>query len=279
MTSQFIRLLVAAVLTSTCGYAVAQDSAAAGADLWLFDGKTLDGWSGDERVWSVQDGAITGETTAENAISQNTFLIWQGGELDDFELTLEFQIRGGNSGIQYRSQDLGDHRVAGYQADLDADHQYIGILYDEQGRGILASRGERVVFDGEGNRQVTGSCGDPAELLAHLKPEDWNQYTVRAEGNRLVQSINGYVSIDVTDEAPDAESSGILALQIHTGPPMKVQFRNIRLRKLGQPPPVQPTESVVTGGELRCLCTPPDRCRPRCCRGGLFRLPARWRWR
>ncbi len=215
---------------STTQAAGDQDASAQGVS--LFDGKTLDGWRGDPLVWSVQEGAITGQTTDEHPIKENTFLIWKGGDVGDFELKLKFRVFSGNSGVQYRSQDLGEYRVAGYQADMDAEHQYVGILYDERGRGILASRGEKVAIDADGNRTVVGKCSDPDELLKEVESKDWNEYTIRAEGNHLTQTLNGHVSIDLTDDAKDAERSGILALQVHAGSPMKVQFKDITLRKL-----------------------------------------------
>jgi hypothetical protein len=197
----------------------------------LFDGKSLAGWEGDPRYWRVEDGAITGQTTSKAPLEHNTFLIWRGGQLRDFELRLQFRIEGGNSGIQYRSQDLGDFRVHGYQADIDSDHQYIGILYDEGGRGILANRTQQIAIDENGQSTTTGTTCDETKLLKNIRKGEWNEYVVTARGNRLTQSINGFVTIEVDDAQKDqADDHGVLALQIHTGPPMKVQFKNIELR-------------------------------------------------
>jgi hypothetical protein len=199
----------------------------------IFDGKSLAGWEGNEKFWSVKDGAITGQTTAENPTKGNTFLIWRGGEVKDFELKLKFKIVGGNSGIQYRSADRGNHVVHGYQADIDSGETYIGILYDEGGRGILAQRGDKVTITADGKKNVTGKTGDSKEIAAAVKKEDWNEYVVIAKGNHFVQKINGLTTIEVTDEQTDkAESSGILALQLHAGPPMTVQFKDIQLKEL-----------------------------------------------
>jgi hypothetical protein len=199
----------------------------------LFNGKTLDGWSGSEKFWSVKDGAITGQTTAENPTKGNTFLIWKGGEVKDFELKLKFKIVGGNSGIQYRSTDHGDFVVGGYQADIEAGDRYIGILYEEKGRGILAERGQTVVIGADGKKEVVGKTGDPKEIADSVKKEDWNEMVVIAKGNHLVQMINGYTTIDVTDnESSKAKASGILALQLHAGPPMTIQFKDIQLKEL-----------------------------------------------
>lgn len=213
----------------------------------LFDGKTLDGWEGDPRFWRVEDGAITGQTTAETPLEHNTFLIWRGGELRDFELRLKFRIEGGNSGIQYRSQDLGEFRVHGYQADIDSDHQYIGILYDEGGRGILANRMLRIDIDDDGQSTETGTTGDETQLLENIRKEDWNEYVITARGNRLTQAINGFLTVDVRDaQKEQADDHGILALQIHTGPPMKVQFKDIELRSFDAEAPANyPAETIL----------------------------------
>ena len=199
----------------------------------LFDGKTLEGWSGNEKFWSVKDGAITGQTTAENPTKGNTFLVWKGGEVKDFELKLKFKIIGGNSGIQYRSTDLGDFVVGGYQGDIEAGDKYIGILYEERGRGILAERGQKVVIGPDGKKEVVGKTGDAKEIADAVKKEDWNEYEVIAKGNHLIQKINGLVTVDVTDnDSSKAKASGILALQLHAGPPMTVQFKDIQYKVL-----------------------------------------------
>ncbi len=200
----------------------------------LFDGKTLKGWSGDEKFWSVSDGAITGQTTADNPTSGNTFLIWQGGDIDDFELRLKFKIEAGNSGIQFRSRDLGEFRVGGYQADIDFGNTYTGIIYDERGgRGILCPRAKSILVAEDGKKSERKPTCDEQELLKSVKKGDWNEYVIKAEGDHITQSINGYVTAELTDWQKDkAASKGILALQLHAGPPMKVQFKDIRLKQL-----------------------------------------------
>ena len=237
-----LRCLLIGVLTSgICWSGVAAPQAlaqqesdtikSASADDSLFDGRSLQGWRGDKSVWSVQDGAITGLNTAEKPIPDNTFLIWEG-ELGDFELRLKFRIEGGNSGIQFRSQDLGDFHVGGYQADIDSADTYIGILYDERGRGILAGRGEKVEIDAAGERKVVGQTCDPKKFLENYQATEWNEYIVRAEGNHITQTVNGIVTVDIVDAAAAGEAKGILALQVHSGPPMKVQFKDITLKRL-----------------------------------------------
>ncbi len=198
----------------------------------LFDGKTLEGWSGNEKFWSVKDGCITGQTTADNKTDGNTFLIWKD-QVGDFELRLKFKIVGGNSGIQYRSSDKGKHVVHGYQADIATDDKYMGILYEEGRRGILAERGNKVEITAKGEKKVVGTTEDSAAILKEIKKEDWNEYVVIANGNHLVQKINGHTTVDVTDnEKEKSAAKGILALQLHAGPPMKVQFKDIELKKL-----------------------------------------------
>lgn len=204
----------------------------------LFDGKTLSGWSGLPELWSVRDGCITGETHASAPLKNNTFLVWTNGVVDNFELRLKYRILNGNSGIQYRSQLVDPEKfiVGGYQADLEAGKTYSGILYEERGRGILAQRGQRTVIrevNGATKVDVVGSVGASAEIQAGIRDGDWNDYLVIANGNHLMHFINGRMTADVVDEQPaKAAKSGILALQIHVGPPMLVQFRDLTLRRI-----------------------------------------------
>lgn len=199
----------------------------------IFNGKDLTGWEGDTKLWSVKDGAITGTTTADDPIKSNTFLIWKAGELKDFELRLKFRIVDGNSGIQYRSTASDNYVVGGYQADIDATMRFMGILYEERGRGILANRGKKVIIKADGNKEEAGETCKEDELLASIKKEDWNEYVIIAKGNHLIQKINGHTTIDVTDHQSDkAKASGVLAFQLHVGPPMVVQFKDVHLKEL-----------------------------------------------
>ena len=206
----------------------------------IFNGKDLSGWDGDANFWSVKDGAITGATKTEPKLTHNTFLVYTNGEVADFELRLSYRVVNGNSGIQYRSKVLSRGQfgpiVGGYQADFEAGKTYSGILYEEKGRGILAQRGQKTIIkpDGEKHKvEVAGSVGKSEEIQAVIKNEDWNDYVVIAKGNRLQHFINGTPTVDVTDEdAAKAAKSGVLALQVHTGPPMTVSFKNIRLKTL-----------------------------------------------
>lgn len=199
----------------------------------LFNGKDLDGWDGNPKFWSVTDGAITGTTTKENPTSGNTFLIWKDGMVDDFVLRLEYKIVGGNSGIQYRSKDYGNWVVGGYQGDFEAGDTYSGILYEERGkRGIMAQRGEKTVFAKDGSKTAE-RFAESKDLQNKIKKEDWNTYEISALGNHFVHKINGNVTADVTDNDEKLSvQQGILALQLHAGPPMVVQFKNIRIKRV-----------------------------------------------
>ena len=204
----------------------------------LFDGKTLGGWDGDPRVWSVQDGAITGKTTEEIALDKNSCIIWRGGETDNFVLELEYRIVHGNSGIHYRSFELpeGKWRVGGYQADIDSGDKYSGMLYEEAARKILAEPGQSTEVGRNGEKhevKVTGKAGDSAEIHKNILKEDWNKYRVVAQGYHFQHFINDMKAVDVTDNDPrDRRAAGLLALQLHVGPPMTAQFRNIRMKRL-----------------------------------------------
>lgn len=215
---------------------VAEDVAvAAGSDtVVLFDGKTLDGWVGREDLWAAEDGQIVGRTTDEMPIDGNTFLIFDGEEFENFELTAEFKIEGGNSGIQYRSRviDADKFVVSGYQADIDDANKFAGILYEEKARGILALRGETITIGSDGKKSKV-RFGDAEKLGMGIHPGKWNDFRVVADGNHLQHFINGAMTAEVIDEQSDkAAKSGIIALQLHRGPAMTVRFKNLKVRKL-----------------------------------------------
>ncbi len=206
----------------------------------LFNGKTLAGWEGNPDLWSVQDGVITGKTTAEKPASGNTFLIWKGGDVTDFEITFKYKMKPGddkgfvNSGLQFRSKivDPKGFVVAGYQADLEYGSSYSGILYEEKGRGILAQRGQKVTITqgaepSKPKIQVTGETGKSDEIQVAIKKDDWNEYRLVVKGNHIQQSINGKVTVNVTDETAEGAKKGIFAFQLHAGPPMQIQFKDI----------------------------------------------------
>src|SRR5690606_1556238 len=227
-------LLVALFAGCAGGPAPAGDgSQPVGLALSLFNGRDLSGWNGDPRYWRVENDAIVGETTAENPLTQNTFIVWDGEPVENFTLRVDFRLTGGNSGIQYRSRILEGWSAGGYQADMDAANCYTGMLYEERGRGIIATRGQKVVIEPDGRFNVVGSVGDPEALGKAIDMSDWNTYEITAIGNHLVHKVNGRVTVDVLDNQVEERSmSGVLALQIHTGPPMKVEFKNITLTRL-----------------------------------------------
>jgi hypothetical protein len=199
----------------------------------IFNGKDLTGWDGNPKYWSVKDGAITGEVKDPKELKHNTFLFWRDGKVDDFELHAKFKIVGGNSGIQYRSKELPDWVMSGYQADFEAGETYSGILYEERARGILAQRGQKTVVHDNHKPEVVGSVGDSKQIQAAIKKEDWNDYTVIARGYHFIHKINGITTVDVTDEdTKDRVASGLLGLQLHAGFIMQVQFKDIELKRL-----------------------------------------------
>jgi hypothetical protein len=205
----------------------------------LFNGKDLSGWDGDMRLWTWQDGVVRGQTTSEKVAKGNTFLIWEG-ELADFELRLSFKIAGGNSGVQYRAKHLpfkeGDENkwvISGYQAEVENTPGKVGFLYHEKGRAYLCNVGEKVEIGDDGKPKVVGKLGDKDEIGKTYKKSDWNDYVIIAKGNHLRHYLNGWQTVDVTDNDPKGSAAtGKLALQIHAGPPMTVEFKNVRLKVL-----------------------------------------------
>jgi hypothetical protein len=200
----------------------------------IFDGKTLEGWEGDPKYWSVEDGAIVGKVTPETILKQNTFLIWRGGETRDFELKMEYRISSGaNSGINYRSTEVEGvpFGLRGYQADIDAANRYTGQNYEERGRAFLSLRGDISSIGAEGKPSIIGSLGKNDELAALLKADDWNAVHLIVRGNVMIHMINGRVmSVTVDDDAEGRRFDGLLGIQVHVGPPMKVEYRNIKIK-------------------------------------------------
>ncbi|HZS07100.1 MAG TPA: DUF1080 domain-containing protein [Blastocatellia bacterium] len=201
----------------------------------IFDGKTLKGWDGDPQFWRVEDGIIIGESTAEKPVKLNTFLIWRGGEPRDFELKLEYRMNSTNSGVQYRSVELpevGKWVMKGYQADIDFQNQYTGQLYEERGRGFLAMRGQMTQLQ-PGKKKVVANLRSGDELKALIRANDWNQVHIIAHGNVLTHIFNGHLMAQaVDDDAANRAMGGLLGFQMHVGPPMKLELRNIWLKNL-----------------------------------------------
>ena len=204
----------------------------------IFDGKTLKGWNGNPKFWSVQDGAITGKTTKENPTKGNTFIIWEG-KTGNFDLRLDYKIIGGNSGIQYRSfkaDGPDEWRIGGYQADFEAGDTFSGICYGERFRGILSLRGKKTTLtvgdDGKLKKEVEEFAKD-ADIAKAIKKEDWNSYRIVARNFNLTHYINDVKTTQVVDhDRKTRRADGLLALQLHAGPPMTVQFKNIRIKEL-----------------------------------------------
>ena len=204
----------------------------------IFDGRTLAGWSGDPTYWRVEGGALVGEITPETVVKSNTFIIWQGDRPRDFELKLEYRITTqGNSGINYRSQIIPDpvtptnaFAMRGYQCDLDGRNRYTGNNYEEKGRLFLAVRGQLTRVVGGRPPVLVSQIGE-ADALARVVTDDWNTVHLIIRGSTLVHLVNGQVmSIVIDDDAPNRPVDGHIGMQVHTGPPMKVEYRNIRLR-------------------------------------------------
>jgi hypothetical protein len=213
----------------------------------IFDGASMKGWEGDPALWRVENGALVGQSTPDNPLKENTFIIWRGGQPKDFELKVQFRLNATNSGIQIRSTHLppgtqvgegqtvaGKWVLKGYQADIDFNNQWTGQIYEERGRGFLAMRGQAVyVPDGARPRVIGNLQQTPDELKAVIKTNDWNQVHLIARGTTIVQILNGAVtSIVVDDDTKNRAMSGLIGLQIHVGEPMKVEFRNIWLKNL-----------------------------------------------
>jgi hypothetical protein len=213
----------------------------------IFNGKDLAGWEGLPGAWAVVDGAITAESTPEKPCKAAHYLMWRGGKPGNFELRTQFRLQGSgaNSGIQFRSRELPNWDTSGYQADMENSDQWSGCLF-EHTRGGIAMRGEKVLIDKDGKKTVspvvaperiqklvTGNLSLSAALLRQVKMGDWNSYTIIARGPEITLKINDVVMCQVTDQQVGlAAKDGVIALQMHPGPPMKVQFKNIRIKLL-----------------------------------------------
>jgi hypothetical protein len=212
----------------------------------IFDG-TMKGWDGDPTYWKAEEGMLVGTVTPDTLLKENTFVIWRGGQPADFELKVEFRMSASNSGIQFRSVHLpqgtkppGSDPVAGkwvlkgYQADIDFGNQFTGMIYEERGRGFLMQRGQAVEIGPDGiSRQIGQLQRNADELKALIKAGEWNTVHLIARGNTIMNILNGHVTaFIVDDDAKRRTLEGLLGFQIHTGPPMKMELKNIYLKTL-----------------------------------------------
>ena len=197
----------------------------------LFNGKDLSGWDGNPELWKVENGEIVGTTTGPEQLAYNQFLIWRGGVVKNFELRVKVKQAGNNTGIQYRSKELpenGKWSIGGYQCDIHPAHPNNGMVYEEKGRGIICQNGQGVVIDPEAKRWLA-SEHEPVKVDI----AEWHEYTVIAQGNHLIHKIDGQVTIDLLDfELAKRSLEGLLAFQIHRGPAMKVQIKDVMLKEL-----------------------------------------------
>ena len=200
----------------------------------IFDGKTLKGWDGNPDFWRVENETIIGESTTEKSLKVNTFLVWRGGQPKDFELKLEYRINSTNSGVQYRSVELpevGKWVMKGYQADIDFQNTYTGQLYEERGRGFLALRGQMTLLQ-QGKKQAIANLGGD-DLKNLIKVNDWNQLHIIARGNEVTHVLNGrLMAAAIDDDATNRAMGGLIGFQMHVGPPMKVEYRNIWFKSM-----------------------------------------------
>jgi hypothetical protein len=212
----------------------------------IFDGASMKNWDGDPTFWKAEGGALVGTSTEANPVTENTFVIWRGGNPANFELKVEFRMSASNSGIQFRSTRLpqgtksgnglikGKWVLKGYQADIDFGNQYTGMIYEERGRGFLMQRGQAVEVGPDGVSRLIGNLQrNPDELKALIKAGEWNTVHLIARGNTIMNILNGHVTAFlVDDDAKGRALKGLLGFQIHTGPPMKIEYRNIYLKTL-----------------------------------------------
>lgn len=204
-----------------------------GPDGWvkLFNGRNLNGWDGDPQYWSVEDDAITGKT--DGTLKMNRFLSWTGFTVRNFDLRVKVKVTaGGNSGLQYRGAmlpEVGLDIVSGYQCDIVANNpDYNGMLYEERGRRILSHTGEKVVVAPDGQPWIVGKME-----VRQFAPDEWHDYRVLVRGNHHQHWIDGHMTADLVDcDAKGRSLDGVLGVQVHVGPAMKIQFKDFKIQHL-----------------------------------------------
>jgi len=244
-------IIVCTFSISSCSSSNASKSKSKDGYQYVFDGKSLEGWTYDPVYWRVEDGSLVGEITPATLLKTNSFIYKKDLVAGDFDLRVEYRISAkGNSGINYRSEviDTLPYALRGYQADIDGQNRYTGQNYEERKRTTLAYRGQRVVVEAVSDAlplkdhisknawvpaKVIDSLGTTNSLLQAIKNEDWNEYHLVVEGNRMQHYVNGVLMSDVTDnDAVNRKMSGLIGVQVHVGPPMKVEYRNFRIKEL-----------------------------------------------
>lgn len=199
----------------------------------MFNGKDLTGWEGKPGGWWVKDGTLMSQSTKENPCLKHHYLMWRGAEPSDFIMRFQYRLVGGNSGVQFRSKEIKGWDTRGYQADMEAGPQWTGCLFQHV-RGGVVMRGHRAVYRPDGTREIV-KVADPAELQSKIKAEDWNDYEISAIGSKITLKINGITMAEVDDQDPKfACKSGVIALQMHPGPPLTVQFKDLRIKILDE---------------------------------------------
>jgi hypothetical protein len=201
----------------------------------IFDGKTMNGWEGDTSFWRIEERCFVGEVTPEKPLKTNTFMIYRGEIPANFEFKALYRISPeGNSGIQYRSEELGNIKYAmkGYQADIDGENRYTGQNYEERGRGFLAMRGQKAVLKEGQKPEIIGTVGISDSLKSVIKVGDWNEIHIIANGNNIKHYINGVLMSETTDEDfKNRKMTGLIGLQVHVMKKMKVEYRKIFLKE------------------------------------------------
>lgn len=203
----------------------------------IFDGQSLDGWTGDPVYWRVENGIMIGEITPETIVKENTFIVYNEPIDGDFELKVDFRVsQGGNSGINYRSERIEGKPFAlkGYQLDIDGKNQWSGQNYEEKGRKFLALRGQISRVERGGKPNVIGSTGNKDELVSYIKSGDWNECHLIVRGNVMIHMINKQImSMVIDDDTENRKSGGLLGVQVHVGPPMTIEYKGFRIKKTG----------------------------------------------
>jgi Domain of Unknown Function (DUF1080) len=229
-----LRQLLPLILSFSLTYSGNTQQAAEEGYVHIFNGKNLDGWRGDSVYWRVDNGLLVGEVTASTLLNKNSFIIWKSAMPANFELKVEYRVSAkGNSGINYRSTLVEGEPFAlkGYQADIDGQDNWSGQNYEERGREFLALRGQQVIIEPGKKISVIGSLGFKDSLQQFIRKEGWNEYHLVVNGNRLLHFINAVLMSDVTDEdTVNRKFAGYIGVQVHVGPPMKIEYRNFRIK-------------------------------------------------